>query len=552
MDRRVNRHHAGSETGTEVAPSASPAVEQPASTLMQTQHGNQVVLGAVATGDAQDSLILAALALGAMSKDTMAHEALQRPGAALPFLSAPEPSGAAEMGQLAALLGAEAFAPGLSPAPAGTAAATDEGGASLPADRQEAEAWHEESRKKVDRLYRSALAAEPSSGDGAPTRMGLLRNSVEWIEEGTIEMYSLSPTHDSEERAASGKVAYFDRRRAFDDPGARYGPEPSQRGGIKEVFPCAAHMDHNALVFFDARDASENDLANTVIHEVQHFADRGPGGSFRPDQGGKGFQPYTASRAVFHLYQSEFRARVLDPVDGPSFGSPENKPPSQLEFKATRRVEGIIPRKPAVETQTTDIFSEQVYGVLSDMVRDTSIERWVDYDVEGPSKWLANYAYLPHYYVFDATFRNMVDTYADLNGPNGGNLVNSVRIQALAHAIRAHDIADVRWRALALDGVDLAFLGDRERSAPFWQLATKLLLPMEAHWLWSFVESGRGDVEYPYQEVVTAEGDSLSLLCARYLGDTERWPEVHELNAEVLGPDPNVLPVGVKLRMPRA
>ncbi len=446
------------------------------------------------------------------------------------------------------MLGAEAFSPGL-------IAVEEEGqgpgGIDLPSDREEALAWHEKGRQRVERLVHSASAAD-AGGEGSPTRADLLRNSVEWIKEGTIELFSVSPTHDSEERAGEGKVAYFDRRRTYDEGGATYDADPARNGGVEEVMPRGGHMDGNALVVFDAHDQSESDLANTLIHEVQHYADKGPDKSFQPDQGGRGFAPYVAPRWAFHQYQSEFRARVVDPVRAPDFGSPDNVAPEQLTFRATRRAEDVDKKTPAVEVQKTDVFSEQVSLVLRDMVRDPSIERWVDYKASGHDRWLANYAYLPHYYVFDPIFRAMVNSYADRDGPTGGNMVNSVRIQALAKAIQQQDIADVRWRATLLDGIDLAFLRNREQSDPFWSLVEKRLHPMEAAWLSSFVKWGGGGEESAYQQVATVEGDTLSLLCERYLGDPGRWTEVYEMNREVIGSSPDVLRVGLMLRMPRS
>ena len=47
-----------------------------------------------------------------------------------------------------------------------------------------------------------------------------------------------------------------------------------------------------------------------------------------------------------------------------------------------------------------------------------------------------------------------------------------------------------------------------------------------------------------------ADGDTLTSLAERYLGDRSRHQEIYELNRELL-PDPNVLPIGAELRLPR-
>jgi nucleoid-associated protein YgaU len=48
---------------------------------------------------------------------------------------------------------------------------------------------------------------------------------------------------------------------------------------------------------------------------------------------------------------------------------------------------------------------------------------------------------------------------------------------------------------------------------------------------------------------VVVDGDSLEKLAGRYLGDPQRGREIFELNREVLA-DPNLLPLGVELKIP--
>jgi nucleoid-associated protein YgaU len=44
----------------------------------------------------------------------------------------------------------------------------------------------------------------------------------------------------------------------------------------------------------------------------------------------------------------------------------------------------------------------------------------------------------------------------------------------------------------------------------------------------------------------TKSGDTLSKMAARLLGNTNRWPEIHRLNRDIIR-DPNTLPVGLDL-----
>ena len=55
------------------------------------------------------------------------------------------------------------------------------------------------------------------------------------------------------------------------------------------------------------------------------------------------------------------------------------------------------------------------------------------------------------------------------------------------------------------------------------------------------------EVSYPKYRVV--EGDSLIKIARRLLGDGDRWTEIHQLNAAVLGPDA-ILKIGVYLKLP--
>jgi LysM domain len=45
-------------------------------------------------------------------------------------------------------------------------------------------------------------------------------------------------------------------------------------------------------------------------------------------------------------------------------------------------------------------------------------------------------------------------------------------------------------------------------------------------------------------------GDSLRSIAARVYGDPDRWSQIYEANRESIGPDPDSLRVGVRLRLP--
>jgi nucleoid-associated protein YgaU len=49
---------------------------------------------------------------------------------------------------------------------------------------------------------------------------------------------------------------------------------------------------------------------------------------------------------------------------------------------------------------------------------------------------------------------------------------------------------------------------------------------------------------------VVKSGDSLSKIAKEVLGDAKRWPEIHELNKDLIGENPNVIHPGQKLNLP--
>lgn len=61
--------------------------------------------------------------------------------------------------------------------------------------------------------------------------------------------------------------------------------------------------------------------------------------------------------------------------------------------------------------------------------------------------------------------------------------------------------------------------------------------------------SGASPLPYEWYKVV--EGDTLSLIAERMLGDLWRWPDLHALNQAIIGPDPDHIEAGIEIRLPR-
>ncbi len=77
-----------------------------------------------------------------------------------------------------------------------------------------------------------------------------------------------------------------------------------------------------------------------------------------------------------------------------------------------------------------------------------------------------------------------------------------------------------------------------------------LLATLEARWLGA--ASTAEDFETKTGKVVVVKkGDTLSLIAARALGSAERWKDIYAINKDVVGPDPNLVYTGMRLRLPR-
>jgi LysM repeat protein len=54
----------------------------------------------------------------------------------------------------------------------------------------------------------------------------------------------------------------------------------------------------------------------------------------------------------------------------------------------------------------------------------------------------------------------------------------------------------------------------------------------------------------PGNTVIVARGDSLSGLAAKYYGTVEYWPLLWDMNRNLVGPNPNRIPPGMRLNVP--
>jgi hypothetical protein len=227
------------------------------------------------------------------------------------------------------------------------------------------------------------------------------------------------------------------------------------------------------FVFIDDEKAADAAwIKNTLVHEVQHQADQHDIG-----------MPWSSMELIsskpgaiflnrnWNRYQTEFRSFWVQPptappatqspssgrsfistaIDPNDFGSPTE--PAKNDRRA--EISGTPPKGCPSTQQVTNFQNqrqERIFGYLSQE----------HYGFEQP-------------YVCDPDFKKLVDAFAF---PVGGNLVNSVRIQALSDALEKCDhkmdlfsdpvlrLIDVAHR---LDPIDRQFVNDDTMSKPLWQ-----------------------------------------------------------------------------------
>jgi ABC-type amino acid transport substrate-binding protein len=77
-----------------------------------------------------------------------------------------------------------------------------------------------------------------------------------------------------------------------------------------------------------------------------------------------------------------------------------------------------------------------------------------------------------------------------------------------------------------------------------------LLETLQARWMGDVVRSD--DFSTATGEVaVVKKGDTLGIIAERKLGTSQRWQEIYDKNVDVVGPDPDVIYSGMRLRIPK-
>ena len=288
-------------------------------------------------------------------------------------------------------------------------------------------------------------------GAHATERERLLKNTCEMVRRGDVTVIVLSRATLIPANLA-GQQAYFDPQVSYPATGGTYGTEDDAHIYRKELSE-SAHADHHGTIrIFDADDYTDHQLTTILIHEAQHEADWHDN-FWR--EGLAGVDKPTEARA--ESYRSEFRAYWLGGV--PAADGSDTLPLASAAATNAKSVSYKVPGDLFATSRATHFANARQQAIF-----------W--YMASRP----ATYEYVPRLYVTSAHFRAMVD---GLTRPVGGNLLNSIRIDALRRAIlgvrvgdRATKIAEVVQATAALDAADKAHLADVAASQPFWTFVT--------------------------------------------------------------------------------
>jgi hypothetical protein len=434
-----------------------------------------------------------------------------------------------------------------------------------PATKRGALSYHRRNERFVKRIIDSALSIQVDPTQGFDSRPNLLHNSAEWIDEGQATMFVLSPVHDAHLRpsVAADQTAFFDNQVAFGGGGADYDDSLDAAGnatndtGLEIEFSSTLGTmsgDGNTLTVIDPIAQGENVVVETIIHEVQHDADQHKAGDpwavTAPANDPASVD--SAFSSHYNAYQSEFRAYWMENPEGSTadnFGSSTDNAVTNFNITAVEQgadqtTGGGDDQSVTVTTAFTNKRQEDIFRHMFSARADNVY--WDSQMNGGAGGWTVSYAYLPHYYALDPNFKTMIDGYAM---PAAGNLVNSVRIQALSDALDGGTMIDVRAALDDLDALDMRYLSDRSQSQPVWDQAQVALSAPEFAEFEVAIQAPMGP--YRPEEVTIQRGDTLTTLARRYLADGGRWREIYDLNRDVIGNDPEMIRVGDELELPR-
>lgn len=118
---------------------------------------------------------------------------------------------------------------------------------------------------------------------------------------------------------------------------------------------------------------------------------------------------------------------------------------------------------------------------------------------------------------------------------------DKLRIAEDALNVATYNVGVPAWDTALLADVNVVLkeLGDQG-----------LLATLEQRWLGTSAPTD-GYTSATGKVVVVKRGETLSLIAKRELGDVEKWRALYDGNKDVVGPDPNQIYTGMRLRVPR-
>ena len=414
---------------------------------------------------------------------------------------------------------------------------------------------HARNLKIINRIMESGRNIQTDPNSGPNSRVNLLHNTIEWIDNGNCDFYVLTPTHDSHLRpnVAPNQNAYFDQTKKFNEGGSNYQDQPNQDGTypndariIVEDAGTLGWLDGTDMIVLNPTAFSESLVVETLIHEIQHDADQHnqnePWRVQRPNQA-----PGTTHRAptwVYNSYQTEFRAYWYENPEGSTADAFDSSTDQNVNNTALtvrylgndNAPGGGDDTTKTVNTAFTNKRQQSIFNHLLEVQADN-----IYYDADG---FRGAYGFVTHFYALDPAFKRMVDSYAF---PQSGNVINSIRIQTLSTAMDTG--GDWVAAANALDSMDCNYLNDRNASQPFWTQANNDLNVQELQQLQQIISGGI--IVGPHISTIeVVAGDTLSTISDRYLNDRSRWREIYRINRAVIGDNPNSIRPGMTLHLP--
>ncbi|MCB9689469.1 MAG: hypothetical protein H6735_30815 [Alphaproteobacteria bacterium] len=283
------------------------------------------------------------------------------------------------------------------------------------------------------RAVRSLLAELLDSDDP------IERNSAQYVDVGLVHVAALTATDDPGEGG----------RRTWFDPTSPYTSDAADPTRTVQLDPAlVGETRGSAILLLSPSTRSRDQLAETLVHEVQHACDHHDE-TLKPPEVPGALDP--CPDRYYGAYRSELAAEWL--ADPSTEGATD-----QL------RITVLVDGSDLVRSVTTAMTDPRQLAIFRHFCGAIPADGVMKRDRE----WVTPYAWLPYYYACDPTFRSFVDT---MVGPTTANGTNSLSIELLRRAL----VQDEDWREVVelVDDTDRAWLLDAGASTAFWNdLAT--------------------------------------------------------------------------------